>query len=234
MFPKSEKKNTEQISSLSGTQKLQYFWDYYKLHLITVLVLLGSLCSFLHHRLTQKETVLYLGFANVVIGDDSSKKFGDDFLSTNHQNPSKKQVYFYKDLSLTDEANSINQEYAYVSRMKLLASIEARQLDIVLMNQEAFDAFSQSGYLDDMDKLLQTKLPKLYPDLKDTLSLNTTSSGEDAADDSSKVETYAMAINLDTSPLIKKLGFPDTVYLGVLKNSPRKETAAAYIQYLFK
>jgi len=44
---------------------------------------------------------------------------------------------------------------------------------------------------------------------------------------------YPMGLDLSASPLIQKAGFQETVYLGIIKNSPRMHTVFDYLEYLF-
>ena len=69
------------------------------------------------------------------------------FLDSMNADTSKEELKLYTGLYLTDDPDDPNHEYTYASRIKIIASIDDEQLDIVLMNKRAFDAFSQNGYL---------------------------------------------------------------------------------------
>ena len=111
----------------------------------------------------------------------------------------------------------------------------------VFMNKEAFDAFSQKGYLYNLDELLAEEAPALFRQLAPYFVTNTEileDNAEDLLFDGSAVyyaETakYPMGLDLSESPFIKKGGFPETVYLGVIKNSPRLHMVFDYLEYLF-
>ena len=74
---------------------------------------------------------------------------------------------------MTDDENNIYHEYTYASRMKILSTIDAEQLDVVLMDREAFDAFSQKGYLSNLDELLAEEAPALHQQLAPYFVTNT-------------------------------------------------------------
>lgn len=125
--------------------------------------------------------------------------------------------------------------------MKILATIDSEQLDIAIMDKEAFDTFSQNGYLCDLDSLLSSEAPKLYKKLKPFLVKNITILEDNSIDlvfDNSLVykattEEYTMGLDLSSSPAIHNAGFSETIYLGIIKNTPRKDIVIEYLKYLF-
>lgn len=101
-----------------------------------------------------------------------------------------------------------DHEYAYASKMKLFAAINAKQLDLVLMNREAYDLCSQSGFLMDLSGM---------------------------ADDQFLTAPQPNAIELTLLPLFKNANFSGKVYLGIIANTPRLEECRRYLNYiLFK
>ena len=124
--------------------------------------------------------------------------------------------------------------------MKILAAIDARQMDVALMDQEAFDAFSQNGYLYEMDCFFSEHTP-LYETLKPYLAENTVILKDNSLDlyfdetaiYDAETETHVMGIDLSGSPVIQKAGFRDTVYLGILKNTLHKDAVIEFLQYLY-
>ena len=114
----------------------------------------------------------------------------------------RQEVYLYRDLYLSDNADVVNHEYAYASRMKVMGAIQANKLDLVLMNREAYDLCSRNGYL----MALDAWLPAL-----------------DAAE---------AGLDVSRLPLIASAGFPEATYLGVLANCERLDACADYLAYL--
>ena len=184
---------------------------------------------------------LYAALVNVAVGDTLTEELSSRFLTAQNLNPDKNTFRLYSGLYLTEDENNIYHEYTYASRMKSLASIDAEQLDVALMDKEAFDAFSQKGYLYNLDKLLAKQAPALHQQLAPYFVTNVEileDNAEDLLFDSSAVyhadtEEYPMGLDLSDSPLIKKGRFPETVYLGIIKNSPRMHTVLDYLEYLF-
>ena len=231
----------ENLNRLHGRKKIGHILAYYKFPLLVLCFFLYIIGYNVHRQLTHKDVVIYAALVNVVAGEDLVRQLGEDFTAYLGTDMSKYESKLYTELYLTDDELNAYHEYTYASRMKILAAIEAKQLDIVLMNQEAFDAFSQNGYLSNIDELLAEEVPALHQQLAPYFVTNTVileDNSEDLLLDDSAVyhaetEEYPMGLDLSASPLIQKGGFQETVYLGIIKNSPRMHTVFDYLEYLF-
>lgn len=231
----------ENLRSLHGGKKMQYIWDYYKLPITILCIVLYVIGYGIYGRLTHKDTVLYTALVNVNAGADLTGGLTSDFLEYLNLNPSKNKLELYTGLYLTGDELSEYHEYTYASRMKIQATIDGELMDVVLMNKEAFDAFSQSGYLHDLDELLREKNPELYSLLSDDLAKNIVILEDNSMDMlfdtslvySAQTEEAFYGIDLSRTALISQAGFGEPVYLGIIANSPRVDTALMYLQYLF-
>lgn len=229
------------LNQLHGKKKIQYIWDYYKLPLAVLCIFLYIIFYILYHHFSYKNTVLYTALVNVTVGEDLEKGLTIDFLNFLNLNTSKNKLELYTGLYLTDDEQNAYHPYTYASRMKILATIDGELLDVVLMNKEAFDAFSQNGYLCDLDLLLSQKNPDLYNSLKSYFISNIIILEDNASDRvfnpsipySAVTEESCFGLDLSHTKLIHQAGFEETVYLGILANSPRMDTALHYLEYLF-
>lgn len=236
-----EQASLKTLQSLHGKEKIQYIWDYFKLPLAVLGIILYIIIYIAYRRFTYQDSVLYVALVNVNAGETLTKQLSEDFLDTTGIDTSQNKLYLYSGLYLTDDENNVYHEYTYASRMKILASIDGMLLDVVLMDQEAFDAFSQNGYLCNIDDLLRAEAPDLYKDVEPFIVKNTFIAEDNAFElqfDSSipysaVTEEYPMGLNLSQTDFIKQAGFEETVYLGIIANSSRKDTALAYLLYLF-
>lgn len=230
----------EKLKNLHGLKKVQYIWDYYKLPIVVLCIFLYIITYSLYGHFTHKETVLYTALVNVSASESLTAQLSTDFLDFIDTDTSKETMQLYTGLYLTDDETNPYHEYTYASRMKILASIDGEQLDVVLMNKEAFDAFSQNGYLCDLMELLSDKDTVLLNECKPDLVTNTVILEDNSVDlqlDPSityqaVTEEHPFGLDMSQSGLIGKSMFDDTVYLGIIANSPRKETAIDYIKYL--
>ena len=233
------------MQSLHGKAKLrfclQYLWDYYKLPLATAAIALYIALYAVYGRFTHKDTVLYAALVNVAVGETLTEELSSRFLTAQNLNTNANTFRLYSGLYLTDDENNIYHEYTYASRLKILASIDAEQLDVALMNKEAFDAFSQNGYLCNIEELLRELDPETMAECKPYVAANTVIL-EDNADDimldrslsyQAVTDEFPMGLLVSQKGIFKRAGFDGDVYLGVIKNSPRMDMAAEYIEYLY-
>lgn len=231
----------ENIKTLKGKTKVQYIWDYYKFPLVISGILLYILAYALYNHFSYKETVLYTALVNVNAGEALTQGLSNDFLDYQNLNASKNKLELYTGLYLTDNELNAYHQYTYASRIKILAVIDGELLDVVLMNKEAFDAFSQNGYLCDLESFLLQADSALYDTVKSDLVTNITILEDNSIDrqfDSSIsyhaiTEEHYYGIDLSHAELIRNAEFEEPVYFGIIANSPRRDSAVAYLRYLF-
>lgn len=227
------------FQKLSPADKAGYIYAYYKLPILLGLIALYLLCSAAYRQITKKEVLLYPALVNLSIGDDLESRLSEGFVSASGADLRKAEVYLYSGLYLSDGPSLENHEYAYASNLKVMAAIESKQLDIVLMNKEAYDIFSQKGYLLDLQSLLSSD-DSLYQLLEPHLSQNTVILEDNSIEyilneaDQYQAATEEVVNGVDISafPLFQEAGFLDSVYLGIVGNSPRLPAAVQYIEYL--
>lgn len=234
----AEEKNWS-VRDVHGVKKIGYIWEYYKLPIVVGCIFLYIAGYMLHGYLTHKETVLYTGLVNVsdAIPADA---LTEDFLDYLGADAGKNEVVLYEGLYLTQDESSPDFDYVYASNTKITAAIAGSQLDVVLMDQEAFDLLSGRGYLCDMEQFLEKEAPDLLEDLRPQLISNTVILKDNALDaqldDSvtynAVTDEYPMGIDLTRSPLIPERGITGTLYLGIISNTPRRDTAAICLRYL--
>ncbi|MCR5826648.1 MAG: hypothetical protein K6G54_08775 [Oscillospiraceae bacterium] len=224
---------------MDAWQKTEYLFTYYKVPILLGLILLVILCSSVRHRMTKKEAALYAAMVNVSVGESLERQLTVEFLDWSGENVQKKEVYLYRDLYLSDDASVTSHEYAYASRLKLLGAINAKKLDVVLMNREGYAILSRSGYLWDLSDLLHTD-GELRRRLAPYLSENEVVIEDNAIEYNlneapSYQETTAVvanAVEVSSLPAFQAVGFSDSVYLGIIANSTRSECALRYLAYL--
>jgi len=227
------------FQKMSLADKAEYIYSYYKLPILLGLIALFLLCSAVYQQLTKKEAVLYLACINVSVGDDLGAELNGGFISASGADPKKAEVSLYHGLYLSDDPSPENHEYGYASKLKLMAAIEAKQLDVVLMNREAYDIYSRNGYLLELDSLLSQD-EALYRALEPSLTVNTIVLEDNAIEYALNeahryqevTEEAVNGLDLSPSPMFRDAGFPEPVYLGVIANSPRLPAVLRYIGYL--
>lgn len=234
---RAARKAAFQKMDLAG--KAEYIFAYYKLPIALGLVALYLCCSTAYRQLTKKEVILYSAYINVSVGDALNAQLTEGFLSASGADPKKTEIDLYSGLYLSENPSLENHEYQYASNMKLMAALEAKQLDVVLMNREAYDIFSRRGYLLDLPGLLSSNDP-LYHLLEPHLTANTVVLEDNSIEymlnetDQYQAVTKEVTNGIDVStlPMFQEAGLSDSVYLGVVGNSPRLPAVIQYVEYL--
>ena len=114
-----------------------------------------------------------------------------------------------------------------------------QKLDIAIMNREGYDLCSQKGYLADLPSLLADD-PALSEQVTPLLTENEVVLSDNSIDVMLKVaeeevrvtQSVPNALSLSSLPLFHQAVFDSEIYLGILVNSQRTETALDYIRYL--
>lgn len=228
------------FQAMSPAKKAEHIYIYYKWPILLALIVLAILCSVLHRQLAKKEPVLYLAFSNVAVGEDTEGELTGGFLRFLGSDEKKQEVYLYRDLYLSENADTLNHEYAYASRMKLMGSVGAEKLDLILMNREAYDLLSRSGYLLELSSALFADDPTLYQQIDQILSSNEVVLSDNSIEfqlgeaETHEVETETVqnALVVSSLPLFDRAGFPEAVFLGIIGNTGRLPACLRYIEYI--
>ena len=229
--------NKEALARMNLLQRLDHIFEYYKFPLVLILIAVVALGSVLYYRLTRKEALLYVAYANVSVGDTLDSALSEDYPRAIGADPRKCEVRLYRNLYLSQDATVQNHEYAYASQLKVMAAMANGQLDVVLMNREAYDILSEGGYLLLLKGALGADLSRRVSDrlVKNTVILSDNAI-EHRLDESvpyqAETEEVENAILVSAFPLFARADFSGDVYLGVVGNSVRMDAVLQYIDYL--
>lgn len=236
MYRRPEEKAAlrESFRKMDTPHKIEHIYTYHKWTILLVLIALYILGSTVHRQLTKKDVPLYLGLVNVSVGTELEQTMTADFLEQQGLPLKKNEVLVYKGLYLSDNATEEDHQYAYASRMKIMAAVNGKMLDVVLMNREAYDLLSQSGYLLPLDKLPEALTPYLTEN-EVVLESNSIDVQLNTAEEYRIVtETAANGLEVSDFPLFRDAGFDGAVYIGVIANTQHWDTAVSYLQYLLE
>lgn len=223
--------NRAAFRSMTLGQKADYIVTYYKLPLVLALIVVVALGSVAHKVLTSREPVLFAAYSNVVPPAEVDEALTDGFVRFLGRDAGNAEVTCYRELYLSADATTANHQYAYASRIKVMAAVEGQQLDVVLMNEESYDLLSASGYLLDLserfagDPLLQTNTVVLQSNQVEV------DLGE-AEEYEAETIRQANALEVTDSPLLDGFSGDERIFLGVVANTSREQTALQYLSYV--
>ena len=236
---RDEKAVRDAFRRMAPKEKLGYILTYYWWTILLTIIAAVILGSVIHRQLTKKHTVLSMACINVVPGSDLEEGLRQGYLRFAGANPEKTDVMLYRDLFISEELAEKDHQVFYASRMKLMAVINGKLLDLVLMNREGYDILSAAGYLLDLSGFAGQD-EALYRKLEPILTENTVVIKDNAVEvrlneaDTYQAETEEVLNGIDISgvPMIRNAGFSDSVYLGIIANTTRLEECTGYLNYL--
>lgn len=211
------KTEAEKLQKMSFKKKLEHIWEYYKAALIGVLVLIVLLISIGDIiRKSQYEEILYVSVLNaeVMVDEIQKEKFLDGFLQ--YAKAEEKETVTI-DYSMEMYEGDTGAVYA-ATYSKLTALISAKQLDVMIVDEYAFQFCSENDMFLALEEVFSAEqLEALAPYLYE--------SGDQPAKglrvDESEVADYGL---VSYRPVI----------LGIVANSTHTETALEFVEYLFE
>lgn len=202
------------------SQKLDYFWDYYKVHCIIVFLSACLFGSILHGILSQKETVLSIALINAFPNVEDEILMAD-FENWLGLNTSKQQVLLDSSYYINDDSTS---PYADTYEQKFSTNAMAGQLDVVLADRDKFDFYGNQGFFRDLTALLSQEEFQQHQD--DFYYVDLPNDNSD--------EKVPVGIKIsDVDRICQTSCYPNTdAYFGIVSGTGRTEAALLYLGYL--
>lgn len=218
-----EKAETERqkLGNMSRGDKVWYIWEYYKFHLLALLLALGALWT-IGGMIYRQTFTTRLSIA--IINDRSKGAASMGALETGLREMigygKKDVIEINEGLTAVFDEEALSQ-YDYASLAKLSALVASRSLDVVVGDHSVIDHYETINAYENLEELLPHEL---YVKVKDSVYY--------AADDEGNLQPAA--ISLEGTSFADQTGVVmDPPYLAVIAGSPHKEAALALIQYLF-
>ena len=230
----------QRLAEMTFSEKVKYFFSYYTPHFLLGVLAVFILISGIIYQGKKKNAILYLAFANTSVGSVMESRLTNGFLDDTGISRRQNEVILYKDMYLSADASPENHEYAYASQLKLMAVIEAKKLDLVLMNRESYDYLSRRGFLLDLTETLSASDSAAARDLAPFITKNEVILSDNSVDNLLgntdelliQTETVSNGILVNDLPAFRDAGFPADVWLGIIANTPHQDTILQYLRFL--
>lgn len=210
----------QKLSDQPFSKKMEYFWDYYKVHVIITVFLALMFGSILHTIITQKETVLSIAYINA-FPNIEDEVFIEDFESYLGINPKKQQVILDSTYYIDDTSTS---PYAATYSQKFSTNAMAGKLDVVLADSTNFEFYGSQGFFQDLNTVLPAEILEKYTDNLFYLDIYT----------DEITEKIPIGIKIDQAKKIRETAsYPNTeAYFGFVTGSKYIDNAISYLHYL--
>ena len=244
---------------MSAKGKLEYFWDYYKVHTIVAILVIFFAAMFIRDIVTAKDYNFYsiLFNARQLSGDSLESAFSE-YAGLDTEN-----YECYIDASTGLSLTSFT-EYDMATVQKLMATIQIGDLDTVVFNSELFNNYAGNEMFLDLRTILSEEELNAWKDYlyyidyvevaaeREDVDVEEAPAEKDAADDETRqqeileetnrhrspegmAEPVPVGIFMEASPFAEKSGaYSDLVpVFGFVSTSKRTETGKQFLEFLW-
>lgn len=205
------------LKNMSKKKQAEYIWDYYKLHIIGVLVIILIAVSFIHSQATKIDYVFNLTMIGNIIDDnkkiDLEKKLTSIVVK---QGEIRKQAIV--DIMIPDKSNNsgaLSNEYM----QKFIAMMSVGELDVIVLDKSLFDTFVKQG---------------MFLRLDNNLNLATIKNKKIEASSSDNTKAV-YAINAENIKIFKDIGYDtNNKVIGIISSCKQVDKATLVLKYLIK
>lgn len=217
---------------MSAKGKLEYFWDYYKVHTIVAILVIFFAAMFIRDVATAKDYNFYsiLFNARQLSGDGLESAFSE-YAGLDTEN-----YECYIDASTGLSLTSFT-EYDMATVQKLMATIQIGDLDTVVFNSELFNNYAGNEMFLDLRTVLSEEELNAWKDYlyyidyvevaaeREDVDVEEALAEKDAADDEMRQQEILEETNRHRSPE----GMAEPVPVGIfMEESPFAEKSGAY------
>ncbi|MFT4146397.1 MAG: hypothetical protein QM644_18290 [Mobilitalea sp.] len=209
----------EKLRSMTLNAKLSYLWEYYKIHAIVIIAVVGLIIYFIYEVITPNvNPVFYAAVLNSPLEDDKKDAFIAEYSEHLKLDPAHEEVVINTQFYFSTAEGS-----PFTNMQQVLdAYISAGDVDVIIAPESDFNRYAQIGYFDKLSNELPTDV---YSSLTDEFYI--TASEEDTSES-------AYGVYLTNSSLFKDLTYQGEPYvLGILSNAKHKEDTIEFINYIF-
>jgi len=140
------------IKGLTRKKKIEYIWDYYKIHIIVTIIALFSIIGFIHGQTTKIDYEFNLTIIGVTSDDDKIERFQEKLTHIVLKNSTEKQsaqIDIMQVVSLIDGKTQVSTQYM----QKFVAEVSANVIDLLIMNKSDYEAFQKQGMFLKLDNV---------------------------------------------------------------------------------
>ena len=205
------------FKDLSRKAKVQYIWDYYRLHILAVVVLAAFLISLIVHYATYRESVLDIIMVNVANPYAENTSSTDEFFEQEGFTD-KETITVDTSVTLSDgDSYSTN----YYSDQSLSLKLSVGGADVLFAPEFVFQQYADAGsFMPLTDFLTEDELAQ-YKDMIVT------------ATDTETGETFPCGLKLTDNKWLSDNGYyTGTVYFGIAYATDSKDTAVDFFHYV--
>lgn len=155
------KEEREALKKGTPKQKLMYFWDYYKWHVIIAVAAIAIIATFINQILTKKDIAFYACMMNSSRADymKESPDSVDDFGRLIGINEKEEEVFYDTSIQI-----GMNNGEDMNSSQKFMIYLAASEFDVMVTDAETNLKYAYMGYYHDLRSFLTEEQFLRYKD----------------------------------------------------------------------
>lgn len=214
------KESTHKMKGQPFKKKWEYFWEYYKLHVIAIVVGLAVIISIIKAMVTSKPYGFQAALVNAFQAPDATE-FAE------YAEIDLKEYDVYLDSSYTISFSNTYDNTSYLNIEKLMAVVASKGCDTILGPTEFIDAYKNAGLFGDLRDYFGEDLSSLKGEV-----LWYTPIDEDTQEE---LEPIPFAVDISNAPKIANICYYENqypVYLTIVANAPHPEDAIKFYDFI--
>ena len=236
------KAERDEIKNRSFKERMKYFWDYYKWHVIGGAVAVFVVVSLIHSYVTRKDTAYYVVMANMV-ENLTSEEYLQEFTELSGIDQKKEAICFDSDFMM--DLKAMDQS-TFTSTQKIMVYLSGGNLDTMLSDLSVTNQYAYNESLADLRTFLTAEEMEKYEpyfyyvdyalirengdSINDTIDYP-----EDPSNPTAMAEPIPVAIRLpECQKLRQAYTFSEEQYFSVFINSKRTELNHLFLSYVME
>jgi len=245
------KEERDKIKNASFSEKLRYFWTYYKIHTIGALVALIFIVVLIHDITTQKENLFFAAILNCAeLDTERTDSFAAEYAEFAEIDTSSGEILFDSSMTLEETPTS---ELGVAASQRMLVYTSSGELDVIVGGSDVFNDYANTDIFADLSEILSPEqLAKYEPyfyyvdmadirDMQNSEEIYSVDYVPPTPKDPRKPEEMREPIPVglfvtDCEKLSETYYFTGQDYtaVGVMLNTAHLENALKFIDYLFE
>jgi len=206
------------LKGMSKKKKVEYIWEYYKLHIIGVLVVICIIASLVHGQITKVDYVFNLTMLGNTVDTNKMTDLETQLTKIVVSNGDKKKAATIGNMSLGG-SNSSDPTMSSQYMQKFVAQLSVGELDVVILDKDLFESFAKQNMFLRLDKISGLDMNSIKAEKIEV-------AGED------KVNAV-YAINAKDIKAFKDVGFDTTnKVIGIISTTKQKTNSALVLTWL--
>ncbi len=223
-FKRFCKEEGAKLKEMTFGEKMEYIWEYYKVHIIITVALVFFIVSMIKivYNNIKYEEVFHCAIVNSLLSgteENYLKEGFGEYLEIDEEHDTltfdSSYMFFWDDISYN------TSDTTYSSRMKVAATLASQTLDIFVADKTYIESGAPELQFYDLSEVLPEDL---YALVEDRLFY---------AKDESGVER-PFAIDITGTHLDEEVFYQEPPYLAIVSNTLRLDYAIEFVKYAFE